>query len=192
VLRVFAIQIQQHFRFEAKWYRAGVVAGLVLQYYALLRSVLRTRPKLRPCLTRCWRCRIFFIAAACNAGRKGGCPFGCAAAHRRREWRRTSQEYYQGKEGKRKKSDHNQRRKEKPVAPPVVAELPGTAAPSESWTEVAPMLVEYVRRVVSAIEERRVSREEILAMLAKEKRQHSMVRRRRMDEIIRALHERPP
>ena len=54
------------------------------------------------------------------------------------------------------------------------------------------MLVEYVRRVVSAIEERRVSPEEILAMLAKEKRQHSMVKQRRIDEIIRALHERPP
>ena len=54
------------------------------------------------------------------------------------------------------------------------------------------MLVEYVRRVVSAIEERRVSRDEILAMLAKEKRQHSVVRRRRVDQIIRSLHERPP
>jgi hypothetical protein len=74
----------------------------------------------------------------------------------------------------------------------VVAEPPATAAPPESLTEVAPMLVEYVRRVVSAIEERRVSREEILAMLAKEKRQHSMVRRPWMDQIIRALHERPP
>jgi hypothetical protein len=192
VLRVFARQIQEQFRFEAEWYRTGVVAGLVLQYYALLRSVLRTRCELRKCLTRCWHCRIFFIAAACNAGRKGGCPFGCAAAHRRREWRRTSKEYYQSKEGKKKKSDHNQRRKEKRVAPPVVAEPPATAALPESLTEVAPMLVEYVRRVVSAIEERRVSGEEILAMLAKEKRQHSMVRQRRMDQIIRALHERPP
>jgi len=46
--------------------------------------------------------------------------------------------------------------------------------------------------VVSAIEGRRVGREEILAMLAKEKRQHSMVRQRRMDQIIQSLHERPP
>ena len=53
-------------------------------------------------------------------------------------------------------------------------------------------MVGYVQRVVSAIEERWVSREEILEMLAKEKRQHSMVRQRRMEQIIRALHERPP
>jgi uncharacterized protein Yka (UPF0111/DUF47 family) len=58
--------------------------------------------------------------------------------------------------------------------------------------EIPPLLVRYVQRVVSAIEERRVSLEEIGAMLAKEKRQHSMARERRMDQIIRALHERPP
>ena len=191
MLRVFAIQIQQHFRFEADWYRTGVVAGLVLQYYALLRSVLRTRRTLRKCLTRCWHCRIFFIAAACNAGRKGGCPFGCADEHRRREWRRTSAEYYENPHGKKKKSDLNQRRKSKPIPaaepePSTPAQVPGPGK------EIPSLLVSYVQRVVSAIERRRVSREEILAMLAKEKRQHSMVRQRRMEQIIRALHERPP
>jgi hypothetical protein len=54
------------------------------------------------------------------------------------------------------------------------------------------LLVGYVQRLVSAIEGRRVSREEILAMLAEEKRQHSIVRQRRMDQIIQSLHERPP
>ena len=185
MLRVFAIQIQEHFRFEPRWYRTGVVAGLVLQYYALLRSVLGTRPQLRQCLTRCWHCRIFFVAAACNAGRKGGCPFGCAQTHRRGQWRQTSQEYYQSSEGKRKKSAHNQRRKTKPMSPVEAAPL----KPSE---KVPPLLVQYVQRVVSGIEGRPVSREEILAMLAKEKSQHSMVRQRRVDQIIRALHERPP
>lgn len=185
MLRVFAIQIQQHFRFESDWYRTGVVAGIVLQYYTLLRSVIRTRAKLRACLTRCWHCRIFFIAAACNAGRKGGCPFGCAQAHRQREWRRTSAEYYNAPQGKRKKSALNQRRKSKPEpsAPPEVAE-PGSKIPAA--------LVGYVQRVVSAIEGRPVSREEILEMLAKEMRQHSVVRQRRIDQIIRSLHERPP
>jgi hypothetical protein len=191
VLRVFAIQIQEHFRFEADWYRTGVVAGLVLQYYALLRSVLRTRSKLRPCLARCWHCGIFFVAAACNRGRKLGCPFGCACAHRRREWRRTSAAYYQNPQGKRKKSALNQRRKNKSI--PTVQ--PEPAAPAQTpgpGKEIPPLLVGYVQRVVSAIEGRPVSREEILEMLAKEKRQHSMVRERRMDQIIRALHERPP
>ena len=188
MLWVFAIQIQEHFRFEAQWYRTGVVAGLVLQYYALLRSVLRTRPKLRRCLTRCWHCRIFFVAAACNAGRKGGCPFGCASEHRRREWRRTSAEYYQNAQGKRKKSALNQRRKNTPGTAEGSAPAPAPpAAPEIPW-----LLVGYVQRVVRVIEGRPVSREEIWAMLVKEKSQHSMVRQRRMEQIIRALHERPP
>ena len=191
MLRVFAIQIQQHFRFEADWYRTGVVAGRVLQYYALLRSVLRTRAKLRSCLTRCWHCRIFFIAAACNAGRKGGCPFGCAQAHRQREWRRTSAEYYKDPQGKKKKSALNQQRKKKPAPPegPEPSAPPQAAGPGK---EIPALLVGYVQRVVSGIEGRPVSRAEILAMLAKEKRQHSVVRQRRIDQIIRSLHERPP
>jgi hypothetical protein len=193
VLRVFAIQIQKHFRFEADWYRTGVVAGLALQYYALLRSVLRTRVPLRQCLTRCRHCGIFFVADARNAGRRDlGCPFGCAAAHRRREWNRHSAECYQGKEGKRKKSAQNQRRKSKtPIAPPPSV-VPEPRSPAKLSLEIPPLLVQYVQRVVSQIEGRPVSRAETLAMLAKEKRQHSMVRQRRVDQIIRALHERPP
>ena len=188
MLRVFAIQIQEHFRFEAKWYRTGVVAGLVLHYYALLRSVLRTRAKLRPCLTRCWHCGIFFIADARNAGRKSGCPFGCALTHRRQQWKESSAEYYRSKDGKRKKSALNQRRKIQSPAPVA----PEPRPPPEPSPLIPPLLVRYVQRVVSAIEGRRVSWEETLAMLAKEKRQHSMAREQRMDQIIRALHERPP
>jgi hypothetical protein len=192
VLRVFAIQIQEHFRFEAEWYRTGVVAGLVLQYYALLRSVIRTQPKQRRCLTRCWHCGIFFIAAACNAGRKGGCPFGCADEHRRREWRRTSAEYYKDSEGKRRKSKHNQRLRDRRKAAGALEKLPEPPRPPEAKEEIPTTVVGYVQRVVSVIERRKVSREEILEMLAKEKSQHSMVRRRRIDQIIQSLHERPP
>ena len=191
MLWVFAIRIQEQFRFEADWYRTGVVAGLVLQYYALLRSVLRTRAELRRCLSRCRHCRILFIAAACNAGRKVGCPFGCAEEHRRREWRRTSAEYYKDPQGKRRKSEHNQRLRDRRKAAAAAEKLP-ERLPEESKEEIASTLVSYVQRVVSAIEGRRVSREEILAMLAKEKSQHSLVRQRRVDQIIRSLHERPP
>ena len=192
MLRVFAIQIQEHFRFETEWYRTGEVAGLVLQYYALLRSVLRTRPKLRRCLARCWRCGIFFIAAACNAGRKLGCPFGCADEHRQREWRRTSAEYYEDPEGKRRKSKHNQRLRDRRKAAAAPEKVPQPQSPPEAKEEIPTTLVCYVRRVVSTIEGRRVSREEILEMLTKEKSQHSLVRQRRVDQIIRSLHERPP
>ena len=53
-------------------------------------------------------------------------------------------------------------------------------------------MVEYVRVVTGSIEERKVSREEVLQMLKKIMRQRSLVRERRIDYRIRALSEKPP
>jgi ribosome-binding protein aMBF1 (putative translation factor) len=119
-----------------------------------------------------------------------GCPFGCADAHRRGEWRRTSAEYYEDPQGKRRKSKHNQRLRDRRKAGAAPEKLPQRQP--EEKQKIPAALVSYVQRVVSGIERRRVSREEIVEMLAKEKSQHSLVRQRRMEQIIRALHERPP
>ena len=121
-----------------------------------------------------------------------GCPFGCADEHRWREWRRTRAEYYEDPEGKRRKSKHNQRLRDRRKAAAPPEKVPEPPRPPEAKEEIPTTLVGYVQRVVSGIEGRRVSREEILAMLAKEKSQHSLVRQRRVDQIIRSLHERPP
>ena len=55
-----------------------------------------------------------------------------------------------------------------------------------------PALIEYVRRVVSLIEGRRVSLEEIGEMLARILRQHMMVRRPKIDQVIAWLKKDPP
>jgi phosphotransacetylase len=55
-----------------------------------------------------------------------------------------------------------------------------------------PALVEYVRRVVSLIERRRVSLEEIWQMLARVLRQHMMVRRKKADQVVAWLNKNPP
>lgn len=55
-----------------------------------------------------------------------------------------------------------------------------------------PVLVEYVRRVVSLIERRRVSLEEIGEMLARVLRQHMMVRRKKVDQVVAWLKKDPP
>jgi hypothetical protein len=49
-----------------------------------------------------------------------------------------------------------------------------------------------VRVVASLIEGRRVSRRQVLAMLAKNLRQHSMVRRRKIDQVVAWLNKEPP
>jgi hypothetical protein len=53
-------------------------------------------------------------------------------------------------------------------------------------------MVEHVRVVVSLIEGRRVSRGEVLEMLERVLRQHSLGRRRKIDHTVAWLNEHPP
>jgi hypothetical protein len=161
------------------------VTALVLAYYALLRSILRTRSELRRCLTRCVHCRIFFVAHPRNAGRCDlRCPFGCRAAERRRRSTRRSVEYYRGKDGRNKKRQQNGRRRA--VAPTVAAKV--VAAVPDLNAEI----VAHVRLVVSLIEGRPVSRAEIEAMLTKVLRQHRMPKRGKIGDSVVRSDEHPP
>ena len=171
------------------------MAALVLQYYVLLRSVLRAKPLLRRCLARCRHCRIFFLSHWCNAGRKDlGCPFGCRAAHRKQQSTVRSVAYYRDAVGKNKKRALNakgRRRKtegkRRPTAFPASA--PAVENGSARWK---PLMVEYVRVLVSLIEARSVSRIEIVQMLQRVLRQHTLGRRRKIDQALIWLHEHPP
>ena len=180
-----AIPIRQHFQFTEDWYRRGPVVALILAYYVLLRSILRTQPELRRCRTRCRHCRIFFLTDPRNASRCDlGCPFGCAEAHCKRQSNQRSTAYYQDKDGKEKKRQQNAKRRKTtiPAAPPF---------PEEPLPWPRP-IVEYVRMVVSLIEGRQVSLAEVLEMLVRVMRQHRMVRTRRIDQVIARLNEHPP
>lgn len=167
---------------------------LVLQYYVLLRSVLRAKPLLRRCLVRCRHCRVFFLTHPCNAGRKDlGCPFGCRSAHRKRQSTVRSVAYYRDWPGKNKKRALNAKRRrlkadvDRSTGRPDSAPVSGKS--SIRWNL---LMLEYVRMVVSLIEARPVSRTEILRMLQRVLRQHTMVRRRKIDHAVFWLHEHPP
>jgi len=180
------VQIQAHFHFRAGWYREGEACALVKQYYVVLRSVLRSRPDLRRCLSRCRHCRIFFLTHPRNAGRSNlQCPFGCREAHRKQRSTERSVAYYTTAEGKAKKQMQNGKRVRSGVRadanPPVNGALEFHAG-----------MVGYVAMVASLIEGRRVSEEEILRMLVRVMRQHSMARRRRMDYVVAQLHKHGP
>ena len=172
---------------------------MVLTYYLLLRSILRAHPRQRRCLKRCRHCRIFFLTDPRNAGRKDeravgrkdlGCPFGCSEAHCKEQSTRRSVAYYQSEEGKKKKRDLNQRRR-RPIAPNPPKEESETPIQAVAGPWPKPV-VEHVRVVVSLIEGRQVSREEILEMLAKVLRQQGTARRRKIDHAVSWLHENPP
>ena len=163
------------------------MAALALEYYLLLRSVLRAKPRLRACLTRCRHCRIFFLTHPRNAGRSDlGCPFGCKEAHRRQRSTQRSVDYYRGKEGQTKKRMQNGKRRASvcPADPPKV-----DSQEPDRWPE--PM-IEHVRMVSSLIEGRLVNRREILEMLERVLRQHSICRRAKIDQAVAWLNENPP
>ena len=165
------------------------MAALVLEYYLLLRSVLRAKPCLRACLTRCGHCGIFFLTDPRNAGRHDlRCPFGCRAAHRQQQSTRRSVAYYRDPQGRKKKSALNQRRA-RTAAPGPAADASVPPPGSAQWNEA---MVEHVRMVSSWIEGRWVSRKEILTMLAKVLRQHTICRRRKIDQAVVWLKEHPP
>ena len=90
--------------------------------------------------------------------------------------------YYRELEGKEKKQALNARRSKDPPHPPAQSvPLP--------WPRP---ILDYVCRVVSLIEERRVELWEVIAMLERTLRQHRMVRTRRLDQGIAWFNERPP
>ncbi len=159
----------------------------------LLRSVLRAKPHLRACLTRCRQCRIFFLTHSRNAGRRDlRCPFGCREAHRKQASGQRSAAYYRDPKGKRKKSDLNQRRPRKYCLPKPAPHPPPTRPPKRRRTRWDPLMVEYVRMLVSLIEGRRVSRSQVLRMLARNLRQHTMSRCRPIDQAVAWLNQAPP
>jgi hypothetical protein len=114
------------------------------------------------------------------------CPFGCRAAHRKQHATRRSTAYYRTKEGQQKKRIQNGKRRREGWVPEAPA---ATKADAGEWTA---QMVEHVRMVASLIERRRVSLDEILKMLGRVLRQHSLVRRRRIDYIIGHLNKASP
>ena len=163
------------------------------QYYVVLRSVRRARAELRRCVTRCRHCGIFFVTHPRNAGRRDlGCPFGCKEAHRKRRSIQRSVEYYSTEEGKTKKKIQNGNRRHGEARADQNRQLRSAAQLERAGAERDAVMVGYVRMVTSLIEKRRVSENEIVEMLVRAMRQHSIARRRRMDYVLAYLKKNAP
>jgi len=158
----------------------------------VLRSVLRTKAEVRACMTRCRHCRIFFLTHPRNVGRRDlRCPFGCRDGHRKRRSTERSIEYYKTEEGKTKKKIQNGKRRQSEQRPGHADRL-DEPEPERDGIQWDAGIIDYVRMVTSLIESRPVSRQEILEMLSQSMRQHSIVRRRRMDYVLAYLKENAP
>lgn len=171
------------------------MGDLVREYYFVLRSVLKTKPHLRRCLTRCRHCRIFFLTHPRNAGRTDlRCPFGCKEAHRKQRSSERSTAYYRTDPGRRKKRIQNAKRRKDPTRAASLrqdAEKPSSDLALDGRI-IDGGMVAYVGVVTSLIEGRFVRRDEVVEMLRRAVRQHSISRERRIDYVLRFLKENPP
>jgi hypothetical protein len=182
------VKIQEHFQFCPDWYRRHEdVRALVGQYYVVLRSLLRQKLHLRLYRARCRHCGIYFLADPRNRGRRDlGCPFGCQHAYRRQSSAQRSADYYASPVGKAKKKLHNDKRGRRRMAAAAPAGQ-GSLHPRVRRQECADFemaILSYLSRVVSLIEGRRVSRQEIREMLTRALRQHTIGRRRKIEYVL--------
>ena len=156
-----------------------MVRDLVRSYYAQIRSLLRERPDLRPYLKRCRHCRILFFTDPRNASRSDlYCGFGCREAHHRQSSTRRSAAFY--REHPDKKRHQNRKRYLRTASP----RLDGCA---NAKSEPPAPIIRHVRVIVSLIEGRPVTLDEIVEMLAKKGRQHRMARKRRSAYVARRI-----
>lgn len=107
------------------------------------------------------------------------CPFGCRETHRRRNSTQRSVAYYRTAQGQGKKKLQNGKRDRGAHPRPRPAEREGMQFDAD--------IVRYLAMVVSRIERRRVSEQEIRKMLARAVRQHRIARRRRIDYVLHYL-----
>lgn len=134
-----ATRIAEYFQFKRDWYRAAEVAALVLEYYVVLRSLLRTKPHLPVCLARCRHCGIYFPTHRRNAGRRDlGCLFGCREAHRRKASTQRSVAYYQADPDKKQRQNAKRRGRAATQKAGAIDSSPGSRQGVEPETSTQP------------------------------------------------------
>lgn len=160
----------------------------MLEYYRVIRKVLTEKTRQRTCLSRCSHCGILFLTHPRNAGRQDlRCPFGCRQTHRRQSSTKRSTQYYRTPEGKFKKQLQNGRRTEK-----VRLEAETQEAVSEDSPSLDEAGIAYLQTVISIIEQRRVSKQEIQGLVREKMRQHSMEKQLRGDYPYGYYYKKPP
>ena len=144
--------------------------GYVAQYYWAVRSILRDKPQLRKCLTRCRHCGILFFTHPRNAGRDDlGCPFGCRQAHRKQSAKQRSLEFYSSDAGKIKKKYLNERRSQRQSESASIEKRFG-----DQEDHVAAEIERHLQMVISFIEACRVAWQQIHELVTEILRQRSI------------------
>jgi len=120
-------------------------------------------------LSRCKHCQILFLTDPRNAGRTDlGCPFGCSEAHRKKESTKRSVDYNRSRVGKIKKKQINAQRSEK-------VEIKKETKDQFNLKDFIDIkILIYLQSLISQIEGHAFSILDIILMVRKILRQHSM------------------
>jgi len=128
------------------------------------------------------------------------CAFGCRQYHRRESSKQRSAKYYRSERGKAKKKELNERRYRLTESGDGGEDLTDEE-PSEQKVEVVndemevvrdKGILSYIQMVIGLIEGRYVSMDEVLKMLQKISRTHSIDSRRRFVYAFTYPSQRPP
>lgn len=160
----------------------------MLSYYCIVRQVLKRDPHLKQCLTRCKECHIFFITDFRNKTRTDlRCPFGCRQHHRKENMARRSKAYYQTDIGKEVKKIQNLGRNRQKTLETYALESQITKETSSPLQSLSfdEMIIDYLRNVLSLIENSILSKNEILILLQKKWRRHSIDKEETEDIILK-------
>lgn len=142
-------------------------------YSACVDAAVAEQPKLARCRVTCILCGIEFICDPRNAGRKNPrCPFGCRVAHRKAESTKRSTAYYRTTSGRDKKRTLNQRRYESlSAAASAAAPTSAPAALRLNGSATVTRLLPYLCLVLTLIEDRPVTEDELRPVLERISRQ---------------------
>lgn len=173
------------------WYTKAEHSALLERYLGLVNLIVSSRPILKNSLVQCKRCHIPFITYFCNRGRSDlGCSFGCRDFLRAENSKIRSGAYYRTAKGKAKKKLLNQKRyldtsenmeihtSHRATTRPSLDQTdskahqiipPRTPKPPQ---QLAGQLI-YLQGIVSLLEGRRFSLDEIVSLVEKIQRQHS-------------------
>jgi hypothetical protein len=151
--------------------------------------VLKDKPHLRKCLSKCRHCQIIFFTHPRNTGRTDlGCPFGCRQAHRRKSAIKRSTEYYKTPEGKIKKQQLNARRN----APPLTISSPDEETIHIFEYGVEATTISHIQLTTILIEGRAVGLQEVIGMIDHILRQLSIDKRENIPYPGSGHHQKPP
>ncbi len=96
---------------EKEWYKNYYTQEYVHTFYSGSRKIMKTVFAKYWVLIRCVDCRIYFLTAPSNRGRKDiRCPFGCREKHKRECSKKRVRKYRKTKIGRKKKQELNERR----------------------------------------------------------------------------------